>query len=341
MADVRLLQQPGAPNILGAVQTGVNIAQARERQRLLLQQAEAGRQQLALENQRKDEEIRQRGLERDFTRGGHLFTIGAKTKNVDMQNKGIMTQLTSLNDGQPLPQEFKVTQKVFDLFSQHAAEKDPAKQEVLEDLISEEVELSIAELKPRLAERGLIDVSQEQAIAKEQRIQEGKIALEEKKAALKPPPTVKPQFKMFKRGKDFQFIDITKDIPKGFKPFVKPGAPGKPFKQGQMFLYKDTGAGNPPEVKVLKSIDGNVNVPKFEEAIAEGFQTESMIRRQQPDFADKIIEGLGGGSKVSMQDRVLQDGINTGRTERFDEIKALNPNATDDQINQLIDLEGK
>jgi hypothetical protein len=119
----------GAPDILGAIQTGAGIAQSRVGQELALEKFARGTKQLELENRREvtrqaqiAEDRATADAERDYDKGIRRMKIGQKLGNVSIIEEGFRASATSL--GADIPEDFPVNQEMYDMLLKVNDEKD-------------------------------------------------------------------------------------------------------------------------------------------------------------------------------------------------------------------------
>jgi hypothetical protein len=339
------------PNTAGALRgLAAGLNQQRQQQQAqanLQQQMQFQQQQAAIQNQAAaDRATRQESMD-TFNKQIGIFNLLKDAGASPIARKKFLNEnIIPLTDG--LMKEIPIDDtedKIGEIITRlHASRIKLVKGGASEDEATEAFGLAMKAMAQEFPESEPLkeEVKEIRGIEKERRMVAQAKELATFEAGFKEQKETKPVFKLFKGKNKLQFLDINKPIPKGMRPFIKQ-PPGKPFKRGQMMLFKDVGDGQPPEVKVLSSIDGNVNVKKFEEAVANGFMTESMLRRQQPSLAQEIVQGLreASDSPISNQDRAAQNGKNAGRKERFDEFRKANPNASDKTINDMLDFEEK
>lgn len=129
------------PNLLGAIQTGFNIRQARTASDLARKKYDVELKQLALQNKRLEEDRARKAEELEYTQGIREVQMGKTTSNVDMMNRGFKRSMKAV--GMEIPEDMPIDKETYDRFMKIATTKDPALQEVGEEEFAKDIGLTV------------------------------------------------------------------------------------------------------------------------------------------------------------------------------------------------------
>jgi hypothetical protein len=143
MANDFGLNYAGAPDILGAVRTGVGIRQSIDDRALAREKYDANLKQLALENKRADEDRARKEEEHEFDMGLNTMKAGKTTGRIDTMNRGFMRAMQAI--GVEVPEDLPIDQETYDELLKISDIKDPIQRDIAEDGFAERFGFTLTE----------------------------------------------------------------------------------------------------------------------------------------------------------------------------------------------------